>query len=51
MTGLVPYLKFDGRAREALTFYRDVFGGEIEIHTYADLGMSRDCRMLWPTAS
>ncbi|WP_396641133.1 VOC family protein [Microbacterium sp.] len=38
MTGLVPYLKFDGRAREALTFYRDVFGGEIEIHTYADLG-------------
>ncbi len=38
MTGLVPYLKFDGRAREALTFYRDVFGGEVAIHTYADLG-------------
>ena len=38
MTGLVPYLKFDGRAREALTFYRHVFGGELEIHTYADLG-------------
>ena len=38
MTGLVPYLKFDGRAREALAFYRDVFGGELEIHTYADLG-------------
>jgi len=38
MTGLTPYLKFDGHAREALTFYRDVFGGEIEIHTYADFG-------------
>jgi PhnB protein len=38
MTGLVPYLKFDGRAREALTFYRDVFGGEVEMHTHADFG-------------
>lgn len=38
MTGLVPYLKFDGRAREALTFYRDLFGGDLEVHTYADLG-------------
>ncbi len=38
MTAPVPYLKFDGRAREALTFYRDVFGGELEIHTYAALG-------------
>lgn len=40
MTGLVPYLKFDGRAREALTFYRDVFGGELEIHTVAEMGAS-----------
>lgn len=38
MTGLVPYLRFDGRAREALTFYRDVFGGDLEIHTYAEMG-------------
>lgn len=38
MTGLVPYLSFDDRAREALTFYRDVFGGDVEIHTYAEMG-------------
>ncbi|APZ35534.1 hypothetical protein [Microbacterium aurum] len=29
MTGLTPYLHFAGTAREALTFYRDVFGGEL----------------------
>ncbi|WP_168627915.1 VOC family protein [Cryobacterium sp. BB307] len=38
MTGLTPYLHFDGTAREALTFYRDIFGGELELHTYADFG-------------
>ncbi|GAA1952501.1 VOC family protein [Microbacterium deminutum] len=38
MTGLVPYLHFDGTAREALTFYRDVFGGELILHTFADFG-------------
>jgi PhnB protein len=36
MTGLVPYLHFDGAAREALTFYRDVFGGELELHTFGE---------------
>lgn len=44
MTGLVPYLKFDGRARDALTFYRGVFGGELELHTYADLGNDAGAR-------
>lgn len=27
---LNPYLHFDGTAREAMTFYRSVFGGELE---------------------
>lgn len=36
MTGLVPYLMFGGFAREALTFYRDVFGGELVLHSYAE---------------
>jgi len=27
MTGLTPYLSFPGTARQALTFYREVFGG------------------------
>ncbi|MFT3797957.1 VOC family protein [Microbacterium sp.] len=38
MTGLTPYLHFDGTARAALTCYRDVFGGELVLHTYADFG-------------
>lgn len=38
MTGLTPYLSFDGTAREALTFYRDVFGGELVLHTYSEFG-------------
>ncbi|KZX20605.1 VOC family protein [Rathayibacter tanaceti] len=36
----VPYLFFDGRAREALTFYRGVFGGELELHTLEEFGRS-----------
>ena len=37
MTGLVPYLFFPGNAREALTFYQSVFGGELGLYAYADL--------------
>lgn len=36
MTGLVPYLFFPGTAAEALTFYHGVFGGELDLHTYAE---------------
>jgi len=38
MTGLVPYLHFDGGARDALTYYHQVFGGELTLHTFADFG-------------
>ena len=38
MTGLTPYLSFPGTAREALSFYQDVFGGELVLHTLADFG-------------
>ena len=38
MTGLTPYLHFDGAARGALEFYRDVFGGDLVIHSYGDFG-------------
>lgn len=37
-TQLSPHLAFDGRAREAIEFYRDVFGGDLEIGTVADFG-------------
>ena len=38
MTGLTPYLSFPGTAREALTFYQGVFGGELVLNTLADFG-------------
>ncbi len=36
MTGPVPYLHLAGRAREALEFYADVFGGTANLHTFAE---------------
>lgn len=38
MTGLTPYLHFAGDAREALTFYLEVFGGELQLYTHAEFG-------------
>ncbi|GAA1544049.1 PhnB protein [Microbacterium ginsengiterrae] len=38
MSGLVPYLSFPGNAAEALTFYRDVFGGTLELFSYEQFG-------------
>ncbi|GAA1655721.1 VOC family protein [Microbacterium flavum] len=38
MTGLTPYLHFAGDAREALGFYRDVFGGVLVLNSFGDFG-------------
>jgi PhnB protein len=38
MTGLAPYLHFQGTAREALSFYADVFGGGAQLHTFVEFG-------------
>ncbi|MFJ7327528.1 VOC family protein [Streptomyces cyaneofuscatus] len=35
---LNPYISFDGNARQAMEFYREVFGGELEVSTAADTG-------------
>lgn len=35
-----PYIHFPGTAREALSFYGDVFGCTVQLHTYAEF--SRD---------
>ena len=35
---LNPYLSFQDSAREAMTFYRDVFGGELNVMTFGDMG-------------
>ena len=39
MTLLNPYISFRGTAREALTFYQSVFGGELDLSTFADFSM------------
>lgn len=36
MSGLIPYLQFAGTAREALSFYAETFGGDVELNTFAE---------------
>ncbi|WP_350348755.1 VOC family protein [Agromyces sp. G08B096] len=36
------HLNFRGDARQALEFYRSVFGGELSATTYGDVGMPKD---------
>ena len=38
-TELSPYLQFDGSAREAMAYYRDIFGGELEVTTFGEFGL------------
>jgi PhnB protein len=35
---LNPYLNFQDNAREAMEFYRDVFGGELNVMSFGDMG-------------
>jgi PhnB protein len=39
---LNPYISFRGDARQAMEFYRSVFGGQLDISTYGESGMSDD---------
>jgi PhnB protein len=41
-TRLNPYLGFRDDAREAMEFYKSVFGGELDVSTFADLNASHD---------
>lgn len=41
-TRLNPYLSFRDQARDAITFYQTVFGGELELTTFAEGGMPHD---------
>jgi len=36
MIGPTPYVHFPGTAREALTFYGEVFGCAVQLHTFAE---------------
>ncbi|BDZ40648.1 VOC family protein [Microbacterium suwonense] len=38
MSGLIPYLLFRGDADEALQHYAAIFGGELQMFTYAQAG-------------
>ncbi len=40
MPAPTPYVQFPGTAREALTFYGDVFGCDVELHTFRDFNRS-----------
>jgi PhnB protein len=37
-TTLNPYLNFDGNTRQAMEFYREIFGGELSVMTFGDMG-------------
>jgi PhnB protein len=41
-TRLNPYLSFRDNARQAMDFYRSVFGGELAVSTFGEYGMSED---------
>jgi uncharacterized glyoxalase superfamily protein PhnB len=40
MAILNPYLNFDGNTAEVMAFYQDVFGGELNVMKFGDMGMT-----------
>lgn len=38
-----PYLTFDGNCSEAMTFYRDCFGGDLTLQTIAETPIADQC--------
>ena len=39
---LNPYISFDDDARAAMTFYQEVFGGELTMNTFGEYGAADD---------
>lgn len=37
---LNPYISFQGNAREAMEFYKTVFGGKLDLSTFGEAGMT-----------
>ena len=37
---LNPYLTFNGEARQAMEFYKEVFGGTLDLNSYGDFGQA-----------
>ena len=40
-TKLNPYLSFKDNAREAMNFYKDVFGGKLSMNTFKEFNLSQ----------
>ncbi|GAA2929877.1 MULTISPECIES: VOC family protein [Streptomyces] len=40
VTRLNPYLTFNGEARQAMEFYKEVFGGNLTLNSYGDFGQA-----------
>jgi PhnB protein len=36
MKGINPYLNFDGKTQDAMRFYHECLGGELDLQTFAD---------------
>jgi PhnB protein len=41
-TKLTPYLSFKDNAREAMAFYKGVFGGKLDLQTFKEFHVSED---------
>jgi PhnB protein len=41
-TRLNPYISFGDNAREAMTFYQQVLGGTLELHTFGEYGAANE---------
>lgn len=39
-TQLIAYLSLDGKVAEAMKFYQSIFGGELKMQTFAEVGMA-----------
>jgi PhnB protein len=39
-TKLNPYISFEGNARAAMEFYKTVFGGQLDVSTFGEAGMT-----------
>jgi len=37
---LNPYISFDSNARQAMEFYKDVFGGDLRMNTFGEFGQT-----------
>jgi PhnB protein len=41
-TTLNPYINFDGKTRDAMEFYKSVFGGKLILNTFGEFKAARD---------